>query len=178
MKRLITVLLLVLLVSFNVFAETNPSTDLLTQINNQFFKAEQVKDFNTAVELYHYPPDYSIEERNMNKAAVKSILEYFNQSFGNILSYKVSEKIGLYIALSIDGGNVPYWTKYPKYVRNTYEVQFSNEGQGYVVIDICKINNYYEIRAVHYGLPVSRKDCQKRIQEIYSGMMDILKAFM
>lgn len=169
-------ILFVVLFNLPVYAEPSSPKEIISQIGDQFFKTEQIKDFDTASELFHYPSTYSPEERAKDKIGVRSVLEYFNQSFGKILSYKIPENTELYLALSIGGGDLPYWAKHPTSIRITYEVRFSNDGQGYVIIDLCKINDNYEIRSVHYGLPASRKDCPKRIQEIYDGMMKVLKA--
>lgn len=175
MKRAILIVVIILLLSSSAFAESNSPNEMFFQINDQFFKTEQIQDFTNAAELFHYPRSYSLNELDKDKQAVKLILNYFYQSFGKILSYKLLEKAEPYIALAIGGGDASYWAQNPNYIRTVYETQFSNEGQGYVIIDLCKINDKYQIRYVHYGLPISRKDCQKRIQEIYSGMMEVLK---
>jgi hypothetical protein len=178
MKRWLILLAMFLFFSLTITAESDSSQEMIMQMNDQFFKVEKVRDFIAASDLFHYPPSYSIEEREIDEKAVISVLDYFSRSFGQIHSYKIpdnSEKY-LYLSLSIGGGNLPYWSQNPNFIRTVYQVQFSNDGLGFVIIDTCNISNKCEIRSVHYGLPITKKDCQKRIQEIYDGMMEVLKA--
>ena len=177
MKYVLVVFWGIFLISnFCVLAESTPVEEIINQINEEFFVYEQNQDFNNAANIFHYPPSYSNAELVKDKTAVKLVLEYFNKSFGRVVTHKIVRAPELNLSLSIGGGNLPYWTNNPRLIKTTYEVQFSNDGKGYVVIDLCKIGKNFEVRAIHYGLPLSRKDTPNRIQEeIFNGMMVVLK---
>jgi hypothetical protein len=125
------------------------------------------KDFLGATSLFHFPADYTANELKEDKDAVSKTLNMYYEEFGRIASIERKDNVSLYYFVSIGGGNLPYWQKYPNTYNLFYKVNFSREGQGYVVLVFCNISDKWEIRQVNYGLPADRPESQERISGIF-----------
>lgn len=143
----------------------------LVKIASKVFKFIENNEFDSASKLFHYPPNYTKKELCKDMKAVSSALKIFDNEFGKIKMAKILVKPKLFYEISIEGGDIPYWQKYPISYRLIYEVNFEKEGSGCVVINCCYINNKLEIRSIHYGLPMLRSGVKKRIAQI-SKLLD------
>lgn len=148
------------------------------EIAANFIGLIQNNDFSSASKLFHYPSDYSSDQLLEDRVGVSNFLEFFNEEFGAILRSKLTKSPHEFYHVSIFGGDVPYWQKYPKYTSLTYKVEFEKEGEGYLCIHFCDIDNKWEIRMVMYGLPKSLSNSEAKILEIGSKMMKMLQNLM
>lgn len=148
--------------------------DLASELFTHIGKSE----FEAAAALFHYPPTYTPKERSHDAAAVSRMLEFLAEEFGSPKSPRASESPAQYWSVAAMGGNIPYWQANPVFLQSRYEVAFTKEGVGYVLLQFCKLNSQWEIRAVAYALPAQRPDSKVRVMEIGEKMMQIMKPFM
>lgn len=148
--------------------------DLASELFTHIGKSE----FEAAAALFHYPPTYTPKERSHDAAAVSRMLEFLAEEFGSPKSPRASESPAQYWSVAAMGGNIPYWQANPVFLQSRYEVAFTKEGVGYVLLQFCKLNSQWEIRAVAYALPAQRPDSKARVMEIGEKMMQIMKPFM
>ncbi len=152
---------------YNAFAQQSSKTTA-EKIGDEFFYCLKKNDFDSAAGLFHYSP----AEKNKESKTIKKLLIFLTKEFGNIREYEFSRPVKFY-QVYISGEEPKYWQKHPVSYTVYYKVNFSTEGEGYVSIDFSYIQEKIEIRAVHYGLPVSRSDGKERVVEIGKKMVKV-----
>ncbi len=130
----------------------------------------QKQDFDSALELFHFPPGYTDKELKKDKEAVLEHILLFNNEFGKIITYKPNQGYAEYYHLMAGGGDIVYWGEHPRNINLVYEVEFDKEGPGIVNFVLNNVTGDWEIQMIGYGLLASNKDAKKRIDEIYKKM--------
>ena len=178
-KIILNCLMFVLSLYFisSAIAQEDPSAEI-NKLADQFFSQMQESKFEEAAKLFHFPPSYSHEERNHDIAAVARMLEFFSAEFGKSNSPHIDHSEALFWNLLAMGGDIPYWQANPTYLQIRFSVKFSKEGDGYVILQFCRIIDKWEIRAAAYGLPADRPDSKARITQLSQKMMEVMKSFM
>lgn len=148
-----------------------PSDVVLEQVARSYFNHIDNSDFEAAATLFHYPENYTQQELLDDKNSIAKALGVVNKEFGNILNKKKIDSLDNYLYIIISGGNTPYWDKHSYSIPLIYEVIFDNEGQGNVILFLCKINKKWEIQKLEYCLPTIRPDSKMRINEIIQKMI-------
>jgi hypothetical protein len=138
----------------------------------------QESNFDQAAKLFHFPAGYSREERSHDTAAVARMLEFFSAEFGKPNSPHSDHSEARFWNLIAMGGDIPYWQANPTYLQTRFTVKFTKEGDGYVILQFCRIVDKWEIRAAAYGLPADRPDSKARIAQLSQKMMQVMKPFM
>jgi len=162
--------ILTFLLQLNLYGQKIDSIKFVNT-KNEYFKLISENNFEKASTLFHYPPSYTKTDLENDQSAVSKILKLFSSEFGNFQPYDTLNNNSETRYASIDGVDIPYWSKYPKTINITYPVKFNKEGFGYITFRYCFINNGWELRDTSYALPISRKDAASRIQEISMKMM-------
>ncbi len=137
----------------------------------EFFKHMANCEYSDASGLFHYPLEYTSERRSEVILSVSKLLKIFTDEFGIPTNYKINETPAPYYNVTVCGGDMQYWEKYPSYMQIPIEVVFSKENDGYIVILFSNILNKWEIRAVAYGLPAQRPGAKERVVEIMTKML-------
>jgi hypothetical protein len=148
-----------------------PSDVVLEQVARSYFNHIANGDFEAAATLFHCPENYTQQELLNDKNSIAKALGVVNKEFGNILNMKKINSLENYLYIIISGGNTPYWDKHSYSIPFIYEVAFNNEGQGNVILFLCRINKKWEIQKVEYCLPTIRPDSKIRINEIIQKMI-------
>ena len=147
----------------------------LQSLSVEFFKHMANSEYSDASGLFHYPLEYTSEKRMEQILDVSKLLKIFTDEFGIPSNYKINETPTPYYNVTVSGGNMQYWQKYPLYMQIPLEVVFSKENDGYVIILFTNILNKWEIRAVAYGLPAQRPGAKERVVEIMTKMLITLQ---
>jgi len=147
----------------------------LNQIGSKYFELIKIRNFDSASQLFHYPKHYSKQERLNDLNFVSRMLNLVTEELGEITAKSKLQTSAAYIDLVISGGDIPYWKKHPYSVRLEYDTRFKRDGNGYVIIFFCNIDNKWEISKVAYGLPASHPNSKNRILEIVRKTSLILK---
>jgi hypothetical protein len=155
--------------------DTLEKTDFLAQ---RFFISMAKSAFEDTAAQFHYPLHYTPSERSKDITAVSHMLKVMQKEFGLLLTHKLLEKEYRYYAVTASGGDVPYWQQHPYFLERVYQVTFSKDGSGYVIIRFCKITEVWEIQSVGYGLPAERAGAKKRITDILKTLSVEMKPFM
>jgi hypothetical protein len=149
-----------------------PSEKIPQQVSLSYFDYIDKGDFEAAAALFCYPPNYTSQELAKDKGSVAKALGVVNREFGGVLTKKKVNALDGYLYLIIFGGDISYWDQHASYtVPLIYEVKFGNEGQGNVIVHLCKVKNEWEIQKVMYCLPSTRSDSKSRISEIMQKMI-------
>lgn len=170
-KLIIFVILLGLYLSQFVYAVNEGIPEEYTQLISSYVTNFNNKDFLEAAKLFHYPKKYTVQELERDTYCVSKFLEYFNKEFGEIKEMTPVKNGDKYYSVEIYGGDKSYWQKNPKYNQLEYQVSFSQEGQGYLILWLCNISRKIEIRTVKYAISASKDNAKVRIyDEIIKGM--------
>jgi len=147
----------------------------LQSLSVEFFKHMSSSKYSDAAGLFHCPLEYTSVKRSSQILGVSKLLKVLADEFGIPSSYKINETPTPYYNVTVCGGDMEYWEKYPSYMQIPLEVVFSKENDGYVVILFSNISNKWEIRAVAYGLPAQRPGAKERIVEVMTKMLITLQ---
>ncbi len=165
-KKIIIILSLVLLgFTQNLPAEITKSGEINHLISDFFLFISQT-NYTSAAELFHYPPEYSPEQRQRDLKGVALLLEAFTGSFGQISRTSISTKEAEIFYLQVGGGDLQYWQKNRETLSHVFQVDFSNYGNGFITFTICNLNQKYEIREVKYGLSASPNSSALLFKEV------------
>jgi len=147
----------------------------LQSLSIEFFNHMASSEYSDASGLFHYPREYTSEKRSEHILNVSRLLKVFTDEFGIPSNCKINETPAPYYNVTVSGGDMTYWQKYPSYMQIPLEVVFSIENDGYVVILFSNILGKWEIRAVAYGLPAQRPGAKERVVEIMTKMLITLQ---
>jgi hypothetical protein len=164
---------LILFVSFVANSQQANNSEM-AKISNKFFNYLKNDYYSEAADLFHYPNEYSNEELQKDKFYMKETLRLCKKEFGEITSIKAITQSPGSVNFSLRGGDFNYWKKYPYFVAQIFQVQFENEGLGFIFMRFCNIKDTLEIRSISYGIPKSRSGAEERINEILSKMLKIV----
>jgi hypothetical protein len=147
----------------------------LQSLSVEFFEHMASSKYSDAAGLFHCPLEYTSVKKSSQILGVSKLLKVLADEFGVPSNYKINEIPTPYYNVTVCGGDMEYWEKYPSYMQIPLEVVFSKENDGYVVILFSNISNKWEIRAVAYGLPAQRPDAKERIVEVMTKMLITLQ---
>lgn len=146
----------------------------LNEIATFFVSHYNKKDFLSLTDLFHFPKEYTEKQLKEDKNAINKTLKMYFDEFGKITGIEKISNPPLFYFVTIGGGNIPYWQRYPEVYNIIYKVKFSSEGQGYLVFGFCNILRKWEIRQVSYGLPADSPQSQTRIVNIHQKMNKLM----
>lgn len=173
-KAIVTITILFLILSPVSYAQEFHE-DACKELAELYFSHLKDADFLGASNLFHYPPTYSQQELDKDVEQVAEFLRYLHREFGKLNSYEPDTGLSLCYNISVGGGDLNYWKDKPGAHPFTYKADFEREREAYVCVQFCEINDKIEVRAVSYGLPISKPDSAQRISELVKGMMEIIE---
>jgi hypothetical protein len=149
--------------------------DQLKNFTDNCIEIIQRGDFDEAVELFHYPPNFSPKELSKDKKEVKLGLVEMSKLFGTFEKWEKAQGFVVYYQFDICGGDIPYWNKNPQFIEVRYRTIFSNEGEGFVSFRVVQISKKLELRSVAFGIPINSPKAKERFEKIAKHMMDFMK---
>ena len=87
-----------------------------------------------AAALLHYPPSYSLAEREEDAAGVTQFLVTHLEAFGSPTEPELHREPVTTVDSGVSGGSVPYWAKLSPFdsAQFLYRVTFSKAGAGFL----------------------------------------------
>ena len=140
-------------------------------LSSEFLKHMSRSAYSDAAGLFHCPQEYTSVKRSGQLLGVSKLLKILTDEFGIPSNCKISEFPDPHYNVTVCGGDMEYWEKYPSQLQIPLEVVFSKENDGQIVILFSNVLNKWEIRAVAYGLPAQRPGSKERIVEIMTKML-------
>ncbi len=144
----------------------DPPDAVLAKLAQQYFARVNKGNFAEAAALFHYPKPYTPTERSNDERSVTQLLTILTREFGGPSHPRVPQQPFLIYNVGGGSGDLPYWQQHPTLLQKQYEVTFTREASGYVIIQFCHIMGVWEIRGVQYGLSVQRPEAKTRIADI------------
>lgn len=158
--------LILLVIIASSSCSKQPSEKVTREIVSAYLGYLENNDFESATALFHFPANYTAEELSNDRNAISKALAIVSNEFGGIGRVNKIDSADNYIFLVLSGGNLAYWDQHSYSIPVIHEVTFSNEGAGYLIFFICKVEKRWEIQKIEYCLPVSRPDSKERINQI------------
>jgi hypothetical protein len=152
--------------------QNNDTLDVLISKFNRFLDQSE---YVAAAKLFHYPPDYNLNELNKDINMVSASLELITNELGTINEYIRSDDVELYYDIAVGGGDLKYWEKHPHSVKISFEVEFEKEGTGYCFFNFFKSKDTWKIKKVTFALPASQKKSKDKIYSIILKLMKLLE---
>lgn len=160
LRTLFVILACLLLINCDSSSISNPiEEEAIDDAEVQRLVAEalgylEAHEFEKLSALFHYPPDYTTEEKTEDlcdiQFSLSSMIEYLGtptqtQGMEGLLSYQSS-----YFA----AGNQNYWLRHNLFKNDPIpsHVQFFKKGGGIILISIVNITDKYELGLLGYGL--------------------------
>lgn len=157
----------------NIMSSPNHS-ESAEEVTSKLIQCLKNDNFECAVNLFHLPPSYNTDELNEDLIGIKSSLLLLRNEFGVIKQMQAIKSPEYYYNVAIEGGDVAYWQLHPLSIKTEYDVYFTNEGEGVISVDACKVISFWEIRKLSYGLKVDSPNSKDRIFYISDKMLSLM----
>lgn len=114
--------------------------------------------FDRAARLFHYPPDESLAERQVDQGDVARHMQELAVALGPLESVRAAERVRPTFTLSIAGGDVPYWKRRGRIqvISFVFDAVWHNEGDTQLTVFVLRNDVRWEIRALQIGVPTTR----------------------
>ncbi len=173
MLRRISFLLFLLMLPFASESLGQETTnDQVKSFTDSCMKAIQAGNFDEAARSFHYPANFSPEELEKDRNAVKLGLMELCKIFGTFEGSELVQRPVSFYLFAVGGGNLRYWEKYPESIQVKYEATFSKEGEGFVIFNVVRISGKFELRSAAFGIPIDSPNAKERMGKIAQHMMD------
>lgn len=149
------------------------STESYPAFVTEYFTLIQKQDFDKALEMFHFPSDYSAGELEKEKVTVKKSLQFLDERFGKFDLPSLEKKPEVFIQVGVGSGTPEYWEKHPEINRFVFRTTYEKAGPGYMVVNICNVTGMDQIRSVEYGIPKSNPDAEKTVSQIYKDLVKV-----
>ena len=108
--------------------------------------------FEQASNLFHYPNSYTTEEKRSEFNSLKTDLQKYAETFGNIIETSNSMPEGNYIGIGVSGAGIDYWADYAGEIKQIMlPSNFQYVGWGVLRIGLISTDSKWEIQQVDYG---------------------------
>ena len=175
MRRILALLFLLILLFTSQSLGQETTYDQVKSFTDSCIKAIQGGNFDEAARSFHYPPNFSPEELEKDRNAVKLGLMELCKIFGTFEGSRLLQRSVIFYQCAVGGGNLRYWEKYPESIQVKYEATFSKEGEGFIIFNVVRISEKFELRSVAFGIPIGSPDAKKRMEKIFVHMTDFMK---
>jgi hypothetical protein len=158
----VAILLLMCIIILACTASGRVETEKTDEIAGKFLSELSDQNYLEAANLFYYPEEFTLDAEK--DSILKALLIIFDE-LGSLESYKKATN-SLYLHVYLMTASVAYWQKYPLFFQQTYEVQYSNKGLGYITFHYSRIQERLVINKVLFGLPVTETHTQSTIRQI------------
>lgn len=147
--------------------------DAALRLGGEWFNCNRLDDAGCAVALMHIPPTYQGAARDAEERTMRRGTHLLRERFGGISDVQPPTTDFRMVDVFWASGDEEYWTKHPESYKATFPVKFAKLSHGFVQIEACKIYSKWQIRAVHYGLPLSNPNSAPMIESINSELSEV-----
>ena len=176
MRRILVLLFLLILLFTSQSSGQEPSYDQVKVFTDNCMKIIQSSNFDEAARSFHYPPNFSPEELEKDRNAVKLGLMELCKIFGTAQKAEIVQRPVSFYNFTIGGSDIHYWQRKPQFIQVTYETTFSREGEGFVVFNVVQFSKKFELRSAAFGIPIESPNAKERMEKIFVHMMDFMKS--
>jgi hypothetical protein len=125
-----------------------------------------------AAEFYY--PERSPREREADRKGVESLLNVVFDDYGTVAEITRLDAIPPSIFTMVASGDVKFLNAHAYFTRYPYRARFSKRGDGYVFVDIMRINQHAALRSVSFALPSTRPEAAALIESTSKRMLSVL----
>jgi len=142
----------------------NAETELISEKYLNFIMQNK---FIEAASILNYPDYFTAEELKSDISSISKSLQIASDELGAVISYKKNEypfkiyKVGFY------GGSSEFWDKYPVFMKQIYDVEFSKNTNGYLILNFSIIKDKLVLSSLEYGLAMDTPNNKETIERIY-----------
>ena len=147
--------------------------DAAVRLGGEWFNCDRLDDAACAVGLMHIPQMYRGAERETEERTMLRGFRLLRDRFGGVSDVQPPTTDSRMADVFWASGDAKYWSEHSQSSKATFPVKFSKLSSGYVQIEACKIYSKWQIRAVHYGLPLSNPSSKPMIEMINSDLSKI-----
>ena len=144
--------------------------DAAVRLGGEWFNCDRLNDPGCAVNLMHIPPMYMGAAREREERTMARGFRFLRDRFGSISDVQPPTTGFHMVDVFWASGDAKYWSEHSQSSKATFPVRFSKLSDGYVQIEVCKIYSKWQIRAVHYGLPLSNPSSRPMIEMINADL--------
>lgn len=145
--------------------------DPAQQLANNALALLQQGKLEQLVMLFHFPTSYTADELAKDRSNVQTSLSVLDSEFGKATEVEPLTGSAVYYHLSVAGANVPYWKTHSAFTTFKYSAHFGKVGSGYLVLEVCKYSDKYEIRFIHFGIPSWQPLAKEKLGIILTKML-------
>jgi len=137
---------------------------------DSFFSQLASGSYIKAANLIHYPSTYTARELEVEKKTLAVMIKSICEELGTPSNYQLSNSGERYAGITISAGDFKYWQQYPNFMKSTYEVNYGNDGRGFVELTYHRENSAVRLRSISFNLPASKDNLVRRFTEILNKM--------
>ena len=147
--------------------------DAAVRLGGEWFNCDRLSDEVCAVGLMHIPPIYQGEARRREERTMGAGFRLLRERFGGVSEVKSPTTDFRMAELFWSSGTADYWNQHPQSSKATFPVKFTKLSDGYVQIEVSKVFSKWQIRAIHYGLPISNPSSKPMIEMINADLSKV-----
>lgn len=145
------------------------------EIATAHLEALEHGDMGEAAAAYHYPADFSLEELGREKRDIATILGILSARLGAVTEYMEGESNPETLFFALQTASQQYWEKHPYFMARVYDVEFANQGKGFVSFHFSIVNDRMALSHVFYGLPADDPDAETMFKSLNDDLMQQMK---
>jgi hypothetical protein len=147
--------------------------DAAVRLGGEWFNCDRLDDAACEVRLMHIPPAYQGDARQNEERSMLRGFRLLRDRFGGVSDVQPPTTAFRMADVFWASGDAAYWSEHSRSSKATFPVKFSKLSSGYVQIEVCKIYSKWQIRAVHYGLPLSNPSSRPMIEMINADLSKV-----
>lgn len=167
MKRAvpIVVILLLTVACRHRAATSGDGYDAAVRIAREWLACDHQDDNSCAAALLYIPPDYTGDALQRERRTMVNGVKLIRDRFGYIRAFgpPVEDDPGI-VSLTWAAGTQEYWARHPESAIATFPVTYSKLSAGYLKAEVCRIGGAWQLKAIHYGLPLSNPSSAPMIE--------------
>lgn len=146
-------------------ATSGEGYEAAVRIAREWRACDQRDDNSCASALLHIPPDYAGDALRRERRSIFSGVKLIRERFGYIRAFGPPvQDAGGVVALTWAAGTDEYWARYRETAIATFPVTYSKLSAGYLQAEVSRIGSVWQLKAIHYGLPVSNPSSAPMIE--------------
>lgn len=125
---------------------------------------------NSLTKALHFPSDFNTKKIDEEAKSIRAFIEEVILKTGVVLSYELNNEPIQYKYFYLQTGSEAYWSNYPVFLGEIYNINYSKWGLGYLIIRYSIINSNLEINSVLFGFSENEMNTEILLKEIYTKL--------
>jgi len=145
-------------------ATSGEGFDAAVRLGREWAACDRRDDNACAAALLYMPPDYAGQALERERRSVVHGVKIIRERFGYIRALGPPVDNPDIVALTWAAGTQEYWARHPETAIATFPVTYSKLSEGYLQAEVCRIDAVWQLKAIHYGLPLSNPSSAPMIE--------------